>query len=472
MREAPTSFANRPFIWGSANSAYQCEGAWNEDGKGLGEWDYFNAIPHMNVNGIDGRQASDFYHRFREDIALMAQGGQNSIRLSISWSRILPEGRGTVNEEGVAFYNELIDCCIEHGVEPNITLFQYDLPYAIACEGGWSNVATADAFSEYARICFERFGDRVFLWSTVDEPQYYSYCANFLGIYPPCHKLDMQSFLQWQYVQMLGSAKAIKIYHEMGLPGAIGVIHHDCNVEVAPGTEDPERVYRAADFFYNRLILCPAVFGSLPPETDEMLEALGTYLYRIPGDEEIFAEGVVDFLSLNVFCRKYVTSWHGAPSSASGNVKGAGSKSVEGQIVAPLFQTAFDSTVEHNQWGRELLPRIMYSSLMRIKNEYGNPPAVAENGHGAYEVPDENGYVADDDRIRVIGSFIDYLEQAKREGANVCGYYYWCTMDLYSWINGYEKRYGLVRVDFDDDFRRIPKKSWSWFRERGKRFKS
>ena len=97
---------------------------------------------------------------------------------------------------------------------------------------------------------------------------------------------------------------------------------------------------------------------------------------------------------------------------------------------------------------------------------------MAENGHGAYEAPDENGYVADDDRIRVIGSFIDYLEQAKREGANVCGYYYWCTMDLYSWINGYEKRYGLVRVDFDDDFRRIPKKSWSWFRERGKRFKS
>lgn len=218
MREAPTSFANRPFIWGSANSAYQCEGAWNEDGKGLGEWDYFNAIPHMNVNGIDGRQASDFYHRFREDIALMAQGGQNSIRLSISWSRILPEGRGTVNEEGVAFYNELIDTCIECGVEPNITLFQYDLPYAIACEGGWSNVATADAFSEYARICFERFGDRVFLWSTVDEPQYYSYCANFLGIYPPCHKLDMQSFLQWQYVQMLGSAKAIKMYHDMGFP--------------------------------------------------------------------------------------------------------------------------------------------------------------------------------------------------------------------------------------------------------------
>lgn len=470
MLRTNRSFGERPFIWGTANSAYQCEGAWNEGGKGLGEWDYFNAIPHMNVNSADGRIASDFYHRFREDIDLMADGGQNSVRLSLSWSRIIPQGRGEVNEEAISFYSDVIDYCIERGVEPNVTLFQYDLPYAIALEGGWSNISTSDAFRDYAAVCFERFGDRVRLWSTVDEPQYLSYCSTFLGIYPPCRKLDIQSLLQWQYTQMLASAKAIGKFREMGLPGDISVIHHDCNVEVAPGTKDPEGVRTAADFFYNRMILYPAVFGALPPETDVMLEKLGTYLYRVPGDEEIFAGGVVDFLSLNVFCRKYVTHWGGGVTSASGNVKGSGSRSVEGQVVAPLFETAYDESVEHNQWGRELLPRIMYDSLMRMKEEYGNPYVVAENGHGAYETPDERGFVADDDRIRIIGDFLNHLDRARSAGANVRGYYYWCTMDLYSWINGYDKRYGLVRVDFDDDMRRIPKKSWAWFRDRGKAF--
>ncbi|QOY60547.1 glycoside hydrolase family 1 protein [Thermophilibacter immobilis] len=465
MRFTSREFEGRPFIWGSANSAYQCEGAWDADGRGLGEWDYFNAQPHMNTNHVDATQTSDFYHRYREDIDLMAQGGQNSVRLSLSWSRIIPQGTGEVNEQGVSFYNDLIDYCVERGVEPNLTLLQYDLPYAMALTGGWSNSATADAFCAYACVCFERFGDRVCLWSTVDEPQYYSYCANFLGIYPPCRHVDIQSYLQWQYNQMLGSAKAIKAFHGGGYEGAIGVIHQDCNVELAPGTRGREGVYAAADFFYNRLILCPALEGRIPPETNAMLEKLGTYLYRVPNEEEIFSDGIVDFLSLNVFCRKYVTDWQGGAMQASGNIKGADSSSVEGQVVAPLFETAYDAGETHNQWGRELLPRVMYSSLMRVKEQYGNPPVVAENGHGSYETPDARGFVEDDGRISVIGEFLDHLEKAKREGANVRGYYYWSTMDLYSWVNGYEKRYGLVRVDFDNGLKRIPKKSWGWYRD-------
>lgn len=458
-------FEDRPFIWGTANSAYQCEGAWNIDGKGLGEWDYFNAHSPLNIHDADGTVASDFYHRFEEDIRLAAEGGQNSLRLSVSWSRILPDGRGAVNEAGIAFYNRVIDACLAHGVEPNVTLFQYDLPFAIAREGGWSNVATADAFAAYARVCFERFGDRVKLWSTVDEPQYCSYCANLLGIYPPARSLDMHSYLQWQYVQMLASAKAIKIYHDMGLDGAIGVIHQDCNVEVSPSCEQPERVARAADFFYNRMILCPALEGRLPPELDEMLGKLGTYLYRVENDAEIFAAGVVDFMSLNVFCRKFVTDWDGEPTRVEGNTAGSVSNRVEGQVIAPLFKTAYDPSVPHNAWGRELLPRVMYSSLMRVKAQYGNPRMVAENGYGAYEKADGQGVICDEGRIEFLRSTIDHLCRAREEGAHVCGYYYWCTMDLYSWINGYEKRYGLVRVDFEHGLARYPKKSWYWYRD-------
>ena len=453
-----------PFLWGSAISAYQCEGAWNAGDKGLSEWDYCNAHSPLNVNGVDGTVASDFFHRYREDIALLAEGGQNSLRFSLAWSRIMPDGHGKVSEEGIAFYDDVIDCCLEHGIVPNVVLHQYDLPYQVALEGGWSNAATAEAFCDYAKVCFERFGDRVKLWSTIDEPQYYSYCANMLGSYPPGRKLDMQSYVQWQYNQMLASAKAVALFRALHMDGVIGVIHQDSNIEVATHTQNPEAVRAAADFFYNRMVLCPALEGRLPPEMDDMLQALGTYLYRVPDDAEIFAQGKVDYLSLNVYCRKYVTDWHGEATTASGNVKGSGSTAIEGQVIAPLFETAYDSVVARNKWGRELLPRVMYSSLMRVKSQYGNPPVVAENGHGEYEDPAPDGFVTDDDRIAFMEEVIDYLQSAKKDGADVRGYYYWSTMDLYSWINGYEKRYGLVRVDFDHDLKRIPKKSWQWYR--------
>ena len=465
VSQAPRPFGNRPFLWGTASSAFQCEGAWREDGKGLGEWDWFLANAPALKDAPDATVASDFYHRYLEDIELAARGAQNSLRLSVSWSRIMPHGCGEVNQEGVAFYNRVIDACLDRGIEPNLTLFQYDLPYALAAKGGWSNVETAYAFRDYARACVRAFGDRVRLWSTVDEPQYYSYCATLLGIYPPAHQLDMASYLQWQYNQMLASALAIRAMHDENPDILVGVIHQDCNVELDPATKNPAAVKQAADFFYNRMILCPATEGALPPELDEMLAKLGCCLYRIPHDEEVFADGVIDFLSLNIFCRKYVTDWRGGPTSMSGNTKGAGSKAVEGQVVAPLFQTTVDPTVPRNQWGREVLPRVVSDSLRRIKDHYENPPVVVENGFGAYEEPDVDGLVADDDRIAFMQGTVENILQAKRDGADVRGYYYWSTMDLYSWINGYEKRYGLVRVDFDRECRRTPKKSWSWFRD-------
>lgn len=141
------------FLWGSATAAYQCEGAWDEGGKGIGEWDFFNHSSAKNINDVDGDVSCDFYHRYEEDIRLMAEGGQNTYRFSIAWSRILPDGVGEVNEEGVAFYDRVIDCCLDHGIVPNVTLFHYDLPYVLACKGGWLNADMARWFCDYARIC-------------------------------------------------------------------------------------------------------------------------------------------------------------------------------------------------------------------------------------------------------------------------------------------------------------------------------
>lgn len=454
------------FLWGSATAAYQCEGAWDEDGKGLGEWDYFNHTSAKNINNVDGDVSCDFYHRYEEDIRMLAEGGQNTYRFSIAWSRILPDGVGEVNEDGVAFYNRVIDCCVEHGVVPNVTLFHYDLPYALACKGGWLNADVAKWFCDYAKTCFERFGDRVKVWATINEPHFYSYCVNMLGNYPPNRSLDMQSFMQYQYHLMLASSLAVRAYREMGGDGIIGVVHDGGVVEVDPAAEHPEEVFRGADFMANRMILAPCLQGRLPEEMDEMFKKLDISLYRVPGDEEIFAQGVGDYIGLNVYCREYATDWRGGETRVSANNKGGSSKKLEGKVIAPLYQTTCDPNVPRNKWGREVLPRVMYSTIMDIAERYGNPlMLVTENGHGAYEDPDDEGVVHDDERIEVLEQFIEHMMRARADGANVHGYYVWSTMDLYSWINGYQKRYGLVRIDFDGNLERIPKKSWYWYRD-------
>ena len=155
------------FLWGSATAAYQCEGAWDEDGKGLGEWDVFSHGNPLNLNGATGDVSCDFYHHYKEDIDMMAAGKQNTYRFSIAWDRILPNGRGEVNPKGIEFYNNVIDYCLEKGIEPNVTLFHYDLPNVLAEEGGWENRSIVDDFEAYAKVCFEAFGDRVKLWSTL-----------------------------------------------------------------------------------------------------------------------------------------------------------------------------------------------------------------------------------------------------------------------------------------------------------------
>ena len=195
---------------------------------------------------------------------MLKAGGQNSYRFSLSWCRILPEGWGRVNEEGIAFYNRVIDCCLENGVVPNVTLFHYDLPQALAAQGGWANREIVEAFAEYAEVCFKAFGDRVKLWVTINEPKYYAYCSNIVGNYPPNHKLDFDRYFKTLYHEALASAKAVAVYRKLHQDGRIGIVHDSSNVEVAPQTKDPQRIRMIADLFYNKLILDCAIKGELP----------------------------------------------------------------------------------------------------------------------------------------------------------------------------------------------------------------
>lgn len=465
MRHYSDVFKNTKFLWGSATAAYQCEGGWDADDKGVGEWDWFNHTSAKNIHNEDGDIASDFYHRYKEDIDQLVEGHQNTLRFSISWSRIMPDGTGRVSEAGLAFYDKVIDYCLTKGVEPNVTLFHYDLPLAMAQKGGWLNLDITDAFAEYAKVCFEHFGDRVKLWVTVNEPHYYSYCTNIVGNYPPCRHLDFQSYFQYQYALMLASAKAVKIFHEMNIDGKIGVVHDNGNVELAEDTKSSDEVFQSADLFYNRMILAPALLGKLPDELNECMNRFDVDLYREDNDTQTFAAGKADYLGLNLYNRQYVTNWHDGETEVSHhNTAAAGNK--EGIRIKDVFESAYDTTVARNAWGREENPRVMYTALKEIDERYDQPMImITENGVGEYENPDKNGYVEDDERIRITSEFIKYMLKARKDGVNVCGYYHWSTMDLYSWINGYEKRYGLVRIDFDNNLKRIPKKSYYWYRD-------
>ncbi|MBE6828832.1 glycoside hydrolase family 1 protein [Caproiciproducens sp. R1] len=455
------------FLWGSATAAYQCEGAWNEDGKGLNEWDVFNHESPLNIHNEDGDVASDFYHRYKEDIDLMADGNQNTYRFSISWARIIPQGSGAINPKGIEFYNKVINYCLEKGITPNVTLFHYDLPNEMAKIGGWENREVADAFHEYAKVCFKNFGDRVKIWSTINEPRYYAYCSYVVGNYPPNYKADFGRFWKVLYHLMLGSAKAIQSYKELGMDGIIGIVHDNGNVELDPDTKEKELVRLRADIFYSRMVLDTALLGKLPDKLNEVLKDNSVDAFFLHEEDfPVFQKGRADYVGLNVYNRQYVTDYSQGKTEVFHNNVGKGSASKEGIRIKNMFETSFDPNTRRNLWGREVYPKCMYDCLMEMKERYGNVLVyITENGHGQYETPDNNGYIKDPERIKICGEFIDYMLKAREEGVNVQGYYLWSTMDLYSWINGYEKKYGIVRVDFKNNNRRIPKESYYWYKD-------
>ena len=337
----------------------------------------------------------------------------------------------------------------------------------MAQQGGWANRDILEAFAEYAKVCFEAFGDRVKLWVTINEPKYYAYCSNMVGNYPPNHHVDFDRYFKTVYHEAVASAKAVKIYHDLQLGGEIGIVHDSSNVEVAPQTKQPERIKAIADLFYNRVILDGAILGELPGGLIPWLREndIDTSYIRFE-DTLTLAQGKVDFLGLNVYNRFYITDYTEGETEVFHNNKGAGSTAKEGIRIKNWYETTIDPTTKRNLWGREIYPRCMLNTLMEIKERYGDIPVyITENGHGCYETPDENGVVQDDERIEMMQGYIDYMFKAMEAGCDVRGYYAWSTMDLYSWVNGYEKRYGLVRVDFDNNCRRIPKKSYFWYQK-------
>ncbi|NCB32933.1 MAG: glycoside hydrolase family 1 protein [Erysipelotrichia bacterium] len=456
------------FLWGSATASYQCEGAWNEDGRGLSIWDDFSHNSELNVNHVDGDVASDHYHRFREDLSMLKEGGQNSYRFSISWTRIIPDSSGEVNQAGIDYYNKMIDCMEELGIVPFVTLYHWDLPLHLANNGGWENEQTAYEFAKYCDICFSCFGDRVKHWVTMNEPHYSIFSMYGSGNYPPNVK-DGNRLIKAAYYTMLGSALAVKKFRNYSNIGIIGLVHdiHPCYSK-----EDSPECHKAtemADLIFNGWVLDTCINGEIPPTLIENLNKLYdlTYMESEKHQREL-SDGKVDFIGLNYYSRGLISPYIDGETSLKCNNLGKRTAIDEPlAIIKPFFTEVKDPDGEFTDWDMEIYPNGMKESIINTYSRYHVPVYITENGIGAYEDIPEDKIICDDYRIDFLNKHINSMNEAIRDGADVRGYFVWSTFDLYSWVNGYKKRYGLVAIDFDDiSLPRHPKKSYYWYKEK------
>jgi len=447
------------FWWGSAISGPQTEGRIKDDGKGDNIWDHwYREDPSLFFDQVGPEETSAVYSHYKEDIQLMKATGHNSMRTSIQWSRLFPEGRGDINPKAVAFYNDYIDELIANDIEPFINLYHFDMPLALQEIGGWENKEVVEAYVNYAKTCFELFGDRVKKWFTHNEPIVpveggYLYKFHYPAV------VDMKRAVQVAYHESLASAKAIKVYHDLNLDGEIGII-----LNLTPSyprdINNPGDVKAAslADAFFNRSFLDPAIRGEFPEELVTLLKELDYLPNYTDGELAIIKENTIDLLGINYYQPRRIQQ----------------KESTDRLSDKPMPDDYFDNYIwpdrKMNPYrGWEIYEKGIYDCLINVRDNYGNIPCfISENGmgvEGEAKFKNADGMIEDDYRIDFLKGHLTYVHQAIEEGCNVKGYHLWTCMDNWSWMNAYKNRYGLISVDLDNDKKRTIKKSGYWFKE-------
>ncbi|ATF19164.1 GH1 family beta-glucosidase [Phaeobacter gallaeciensis] len=420
------------FLFGTATSAYQIEGH-GFGGAGATHWDSFAATPGNVMRAEHGQRACDHYHRYAEDLDLAAAAGFDCYRFSTSWARVLPEGRGAPNLEGLDFYDRLTDAMLERGLKPCVTLYHWELPQALADLGGWRNGDIAKWFGDYAEVIMRRIGDRMYSAAPINEPWCVGWLSHFLGHHAPGLR-DIRATARAMHHVMLAHGTAIQVMRALGMGNLGGVF----NLEWATPVDDSAAAQQAAaryDAIYNGFFLGGAFHGRYP---DLALEGLEPHLPQGWQDDFATITTPVDWCGINYYTRKRI-----APDS--------GPWPHYAEVDGPLPKT---------QMGWEIYPQGLYDFLTRTARDYTGdlPLVVTENGMANADVMTD-GSVQDSARIAFVDDHLDALHRAIVDGVPVQGYFLWSLLDNYEWALGYEKRFGLVHVDFDT-LKRTPKASY------------
>ncbi|HIX81809.1 MAG TPA: glycoside hydrolase family 1 protein [Candidatus Erysipelatoclostridium merdavium] len=449
----------KDFLWGASTSAYQVEGANLEDGKGPSVQDV-KVIPEGTS---DLTVCADHYHRYKEDIALMAEMGFKTYRFSISWSRILPNGTGEVNPKGIEFYNNVINECLKYNIEPLVTMFHFDLPQALEERGGWEKRESIDWFVNFAKVMFENFGDRVKYWLTINEQNVLILSGDIIGTTKLTGPDKYKSLYQQNHHMLVAQAKAMALCHEM-LPG--GKIGPAPNISLAyPASCKPEDQLAAQNLnaIRNWLYLDMAVYGKYNNLAWAFMEERNATPVIEEGDMEILANGHPDFIGFNYYSTATV-KW--CPENIEETF---GHDQQKTRMEPGVYLGAANENLPHTDFGWEIDPMGFRATMREMYSRYRLPMIVTENGLGAYDKLTEDGKVHDQYRIEYLRKHIEQIKLAITDGVEMMGYCPWSAIDLISTHEGMVKRYGFIYVDRDEfDLKtldRYRKDSFYWYKK-------
>jgi beta-glucosidase len=431
------------FVWGASTAAYQVEGAWNEDGKGESVWDHFAHTPGRIANGDTGDVACDHYHHMPQDVALMKSLGLKGYRFSVAWSRVIPTGTGPVNAKGLDFYDRLVDELGKAGIIANVTLNHWDLPQALQERGGWPNRDCADWFADYARVVFDRLGDRVAMWATHNEPVVASLVGYGSGVFAP-GLCDQSLGYQAAHHLNLAHGKAVQVFRQGGYKGKIGIVLDLHNLVPGSDSEADCLAWQRSLESAQGIFFEPIFQGHYPAY---LMEWLGPIAPQVQDGDLATIHQPLDFLGMNY----YFTS------AVSYSVGGGLLKAEQRQKTLP--------SMGYTDVGWGFYPSGIRNVLLRVKDVVGQLPIyITENGCAVPDVPDLDDYVEDRERVNYLRQHLIELHKAIQEGVNVKGYFIWSLMDNFEWASGMGPRFGIVRTNYDT-LERTPKLSARWYAE-------
>ena len=427
----------KDFVWGAATAAFQIEGAWDEDGKSPSIWDVFCEEPGKIEDASDGSVACDHYHKYKEDVKLMAELGLKAYRFSIAWTRVLPDGTGKVNEKGLEFYSNLVDELLKYNIQPYVTLYHWDLPYCLQLKGGWLNPESPLWFEEYTKAVVDKLGDRVKHFITFNEPSVFMGCGCSQGNHAPGFQLGTRDLLHMGHNVHLAHGRAVKAIRALAADAKVGITL--ASLPALPFSKDDEKAAYEAHFSTTREYFFwsdaywadPIVFGKYP---ESLLKDCAKEFPAFTEDDMKLISQKIDFIGINIYQARYIGAY----------------KRERGTPHTEIGWDCYDSALE---WG-----------VKHFTQRYNLPIYITENGLSCHDWISLDGKVHDPNRVDFLHRYLLGLKKAAESGCDVRGYFQWSFMDNFEWAKGYNPRFGMVFCDYKT-LQRIPKDSAYWYKE-------